>query len=125
MMKKLISLLVFLFLSATDGFLAVAQVRLVRHNRPVSRILVTSSEPSDSTAAALLQDFVKRSTSACLPIFKEEEAGRVRKGDVLIGNEGCNRELVRPDLPEDGYFITTEDECLRILSGGDGNYFIR
>ena len=46
-----------------------AQVNLVRHNKPTSRIVVTTTESADSTAASILQNFVQKSTKAKLPII--------------------------------------------------------
>ena len=97
-----------------------AQVSLVRHNKPVSRIVVTTTESTDSTAAAILQDFIQKSTKAKLPIINGTQAKKIKKGDVLIGNRMSNTPLVSEKLTEDGFLLSTEDGYLRIVSGGDG-----
>ena len=103
---------------------APAQVNLVKDHKPLARIVVTSSEKSDSVAASLLQDFVKRMTRAELPVVGRSVAGKLVKGDVLIGNGSMNGALRKMAdegklLQEDGFLLSTEDGCLRIVSGGD------
>ena len=112
-----------LLLVATASFAAVAtsaQVRLVQNHQPQSRLIVTTSEAADSTAAVLLQDFVRRSTQATLPIVSHREVHKLKKNDVLIGNGLSNAAYVTPQLREDGYLLSTDDGHLRIVSGGDG-----
>ena len=97
-----------------------AQVSLVQKYQPQSRIIVTTGEAADSTAAVLLQDFVERSTQAKLPVYRADEVRKLKKGDVLIGNGLTNAGHVAPQLKEDGYLLSTDDGYLRIVSGGDG-----
>ena len=97
-----------------------AQVNLVRKGKPVSRIVVTTAEKTDSIAATVLQDFVCRISKAKLPIVTSNQLKKgVTKGDVLIGNGLSNKTLNTSELHEDGYLLATEDGYLRIVSGGD------
>ena len=112
-----------IFMVATACFASVAtfaQVHLVQNHKPLSRIVLTTADAADSTAAVLLQDFVERSTQAELPILAYQAKHKARKGDILIGNGLSNARYVTPALKEDGYLLTTEDGCLRIITGGDG-----
>ena len=97
-----------------------AQVNLVRHNKPVSRIVITTETHADSTAASILQNFVQKSTQAQLPIVGASDVKKLKKGDVLIGNGMTNAPFVSDKLTEDGFLLSTEDGYLRIVSGGDG-----
>lgn len=112
-----LTLLSLLFFTAPFCY---AQVSLVRNHKPISRIVVTTDAEADSVAAMLLQDFVGQSTQASLPVLRGNQLKRLRKGDVLIGDGFDNKELVHETLHEDGFWISTEDGFLRIVSGGDG-----
>ena len=112
---KLLSCIAAFSLSAACN----AQVNLVRHNKPVSRIVVTTTESADSTAASILQNFVQKSTKAKLPIVYAAQAKKLKKGDVLIGNGMTNTPFVTNKLTEDGFLLSTDDGFLRIVSGGD------
>ena len=95
-----------------------AQINLVWKGKPASRIVVTTTEKTDSIAASMLQDFVQRISSAKLPIIPSDQLKKgVAKGDVLIGNGLTNEALKTPELKEDGYLLTTEDGHLRVVSG--------
>ena len=120
-MKKKTKLKTLLALAALSVSVASpAQVKLVHNNKPLSRIVMTTPEKSDSIAATLLQDFVKRITNAELPIVSADKAGKkLSKGDVLIGNGLSNQQYQTHELKEDGYLLSTEDGHLRIVSGGD------
>ena len=120
-MKGLFSLKPLLLAALWPCSLAVnAQVQLVRNHRPASRIVVTTDESADAEAADLLQRYVQRITRADLPVLTAGQVKKIKKGDVLIGNGLTNAPLVTPELREDGYLLSTEDGCLRIVSGGDG-----
>ena len=93
-----------------------AQVTLVKQGEPTSRIVVTSNEKTDQTAALLLQDFIKRISDAELPIVKGK---KTKAGDVLIGNGNANQDFITETVTEDGFRICTKDNMLRIISGGD------
>lgn len=102
------------------SIVSTAQVQIVKKNKPASRIVVTTTEKSDSTAALLLQDFVTRITRAQLPVVFTSDAGvKEGKKDILIGNGLTNSSLVTSELKEDGFLLSTEDGRLRIVSGGD------
>ena len=97
-----------------------AQVGLVENGKSKARIVVTTTEKADSTAAVLLQDFVNRITQTKLPIVSVAQLDRrLYKNDIFIGNGLSNKALVTDQLTEDGFLITTEDGHLRIINGGD------
>ena len=96
-----------------------AQVTLVKEGKLQSRIVISSEEKTDITAASILQDFVKRISGASLPIIKNQHS---QKGDVIIGNDPHSTQIFSSDLPklsEDGFLLSTENGCIHILSGGD------
>ncbi len=95
------------------------QVTLVRGAKPRSRIVVTTPSKADSTAAALLQEFVRRISDATLPIVEETTSTKLRRGDVVIGNGLDNTPFVSDRLREDGFLVTVDRDVLRIVSGGD------
>ena len=101
----------------------MSQIQIVKKGKPATRIVVTTAEQADSTAAVLLQDFVKRITKAELPVVfsskSQVKEGKKDKKDILIGNGMSNAPLVTSALTEDGFMLTTEDGRLRILNGGD------
>ena len=98
----------------------MSQIQIVKKGKPATRIVVTTAEQADSTAAVLLQDFVKRITKAELPVvFSSKSQVKEGKKDILIGNGMSNAPLVTSALTEDGFMLTTEDGRLRILNGGD------
>ena len=120
-MKGLNSLKTWLLAAVCAGPLtSTAQVHLVNKSKTDARIVLTTTDQADSTAAVLLQDFVHRITQAQLPIVSADEYGKKEnKNDVFIGNGGSNKPLVNAALKEDGFLVTTEDGRLRIVSGGD------
>ena len=95
---------------------ASAQITAVKHGKPMSRIVLTTLDRQDSVAAAVLQEFTYRISSARLPIVAEKTP---RKGDILIGNGASNQKYVTDQITEDGFWMSTEDGFLRIVSGGD------
>lgn len=78
---------------------ARAEVTPVLKGRPAARIVVVGSEPADSAAAVLLQNFVCRINGAEPPVT---EVGELRKapveGDILVGNGGPDATFDRPGL---------------------------
>lgn len=98
---------------------STAQIKLVENHLPQSRIIVTTSQESDSVAATILQDFINRSTKVKLPVYFHQSHPTIKKGDVLIGNGMSNASLVTDELKEDGFRIHTKDGFLRVVSGGD------
>lgn len=125
MKRELISF----FVSAAvlfSGADTYAQVTFVKSGKAKSRIVVTTREKSDSTAAALLQDFVRRISGAELPVVYNTDYLRlVKKGDILIGNGMDGILSVLPDgrnvvdgLKEDGFHLFTGKGMLRIANGG-------
>lgn len=120
-MIHLSQLKTWLLAAACTGPLTLsAQVQIVKNHKPSSRIVVTTADKADSTAAVLLQDFVKRKTNAELPIVTAAQLrGKEGKKDILIGNGLSNQSWVSDSLREDGFTISTEDGRLRIVSGGD------
>jgi hypothetical protein len=111
-MKKTICTLVILFLTL---FNTHADIVLVKQGKPVSRIIITTSDPFEKQAAVLLQDFIQRVSEAKLPVLYNADP---RKGDIVIGNGASNAALSRDKLSEGGFLITGKDGILRILSGG-------
>lgn len=110
----------FLAASLLCATVVTAQVAPVLRGKPVSRIVVTTGEQADSTAAALLQNFVAQISGAKLPIVQGQALPKAPgKGDILIGNGLSNAAFVTPELKEDGFLLTTKDGALRIVSGGD------
>lgn len=105
---------------------ACAQMTIVSRGKAKSRIVVTTGEKSDSTAAALLQDFVHRISGAELPVSGADGIKSVRKGDILVGN-GLENVLFRlpgggkvtDGLKDDGFRLLTGGGMLRIAGGAD------
>lgn len=120
-MKNLGKLRFTLLAAALAGcWAAAAQVAPVVEGRPAGRIVVTTGEKADSTAAALLRDFVCRISGAELPVVDGRTLAKApRKGDILIGNGLSNASLATGELREDGFLLSTGDGLLRIVSGGD------
>lgn len=120
-MKNLVKLkLSLLAAGLLGGWAASAQVAPVVGGRPAARIVVTTGEQADSTAAALLRDFVGRISGAELPLVDGRTLAKApRKGDILIGNGLSNSRFVTDELQEDGFLLSTDDGLLRIVSGGD------
>jgi hypothetical protein len=93
-----------------------AQVTIVKHNKPQSRILLLSNTETDRTAAQLLQDFTQRITGATLPIVTDN---KVRKGDILISNHPQDK-----SIKEDGFRLKTEKDNLHIIgAAGKGTIY--
>ena len=99
-------------LAALSAFLwmadASAQLTLVKDGKAVSRIVLSEKNDINHQAADLLQDFVQRISGASLPIVE----GKAKAGDVVIGGKSA-------EAGEDGFTICTEQNQLRITSGGD------
>lgn len=87
---------------------ASAQLTLVKDGKAVSRIVLSEKNDINHQAADLLQDFVQRISGASLPIVE----GKAKAGDVVIGGKSA-------EAGEDGFTICTEQNQLRITSGGD------
>lgn len=101
---RIISLLTAITINAN------AQITVVDNGKPVSRIVVDKDNHTDMQAAELLQDFVKRISSAELKII---DTDRLRKGDIVIGHGD------KTGLSEDGFRLVTDNDRLYISSGGD------
>ncbi len=82
------------------------QTRIVSGGRPSGRIIST-----DSTAAALFQDFIGRISDVTIPIVPPSTTPR--KGDVVI------RRSADKSVKEDGYRISTAPGYLLIEGGED------
>jgi hypothetical protein len=91
-----------------------AQVCLIKSSVPQSRIVLSSSNQADVSAAYLLQDFAKRITSATIPIVAD---GSFRKGDVIIGGEPSHK------IKQDGFYLSTKGGFLRIIGVGNGSIY--
>ncbi len=87
---------------------ASAQLTLVKDGKAVSRIVLSEKSEINYQAADLLQDFVQRISGASLPIVE----GKAKSGDVVIGGKSA-------EAGEDGFTLCTEQNQLRITSGGD------
>lgn len=87
---------------------ASAQLTLVKDGKAVSRIVLSEKSEINRQAADLLQDFVQRISGASLPIME----GKAKSGDVVIGGKSA-------EAGEDGFTLCTEQNQLRITSGGD------
>lgn len=87
---------------------ASAQLTLVKDGKAVSRIVLSEKSEINRQAADLLQDFVQRISGASLPIVE----GKAKSGDVVIGGKSA-------EAGEDGFTICTEQNLLKITSGGD------
>ncbi len=106
---------------------ASAQMQMVKNGKAKSRIVITTGEKADSTAAELLQDFVRRISGAELPVTGDMQGLKsFRKGDILIGNGLEHILFSLPDggkasdgLKDDGFRLLTDNGMLRIASGGD------
>lgn len=105
------------FLMSQSSF---AQVQLVKNSKPTSRIVVAGSDSTDMKAASLLQDFIQEVSGAQIPIVKNTTA---KKNDIAIGTAAnptlASNNSITNQLKEDGFLISTNDNVLRILSGGD------
>ena len=87
---------------------ASAQLTLVKDGKAVSRIVLSEKSEINRQAADLLQDFVQRISGASLPIVE----GEAKSGDVVIGGKS-------EEAGEDGFTLCTEQNQLKITSGGD------
>ena len=87
---------------------ASAQLTLVKDGKAVSRIVLSEKSEINRQAADLLQDFVQRISGASLPIVE----GKAKSGDVVVGGKSA-------EAGEDGFTICTEQNLLKITSGGD------
>lgn len=87
---------------------ASAQLTLVKDGKAVSRIVLSEKSEINRQAADLLQDFVQRISGASLPIVE----GKAKSGDVVIGGKSA-------EAGEDGFTLCSEQNQLRITSGGD------
>lgn len=87
---------------------ASAQLTLVKDGKAVSRIVLSEKSEINRQAADLLQGFVQRISGASLPIVE----GKAKSGDVVIGGKSA-------EADEDGFTLCTEQNQLRITSGGD------
>lgn len=106
-MKKLISIIIYVFVCA---FAATASVTLVRNGKPEGRI-VAGTSVVDIKAAHLLNDFIGRISGAQLPVVGQDV--KPRKGDVVISGPYTD------GLTEDGFRLSTGGGRLFISSGGD------
>lgn len=87
---------------------ASAQLTLVKDGKAVSRIVLSEKSEINRQAADLLQEFVQRISGASLPIVE----GKAKSGDVVIGGKSA-------EAGEDGFTLCTEQNQLKITSGGD------
>lgn len=106
-MKPLILLSALLFASGIAS--ADAQTVVVRRGKPAARIVTAQQTPAETTAAHLLQRFVRESSGATLPVLS---GAAPRRGDILIGASDT------AGLTKDAFRIRTADGVLRISSGG-------
>ncbi len=119
-MKHKILPAVLLLSGLLHASMASSQVQLVKNEKPTSRIVVCGDDDVDMRAALLLQDFVGRISGAKIPIVQN---AKVKKNDVAIGycaNPSLqNNAAITSQLSEDGFYASTTDGVLRIVSGGD------
>lgn len=108
-------------LSVCIGSNLSAQMSLVKEGKTKSKIILSTDTPTERTAATLFQNFVQKISGCQLPIVTNQPS---RKGDVVIGNRQVtgNKELeaALPSLTTDGFYLSTTDGLLRLISG-DGN----
>lgn len=105
-MKKTVQItMLLLFLCYVE---AAAQTDIVRNGRSVSEIVMTDSSQDTREAAVLLQDFVRRISSAELKIT--DTPGR--KGNIFIGGKAPE------GVGEDGFTIECHNGQLHISGGG-------
>ncbi|MCM1501377.1 MAG: DUF4838 domain-containing protein [Bacteroidales bacterium] len=98
-----------------------AQVCPVHKGKAQGKIVLTTRESTDSTAAAVLQDFFRRISGASLQVIDGSTMKKApAKGDILIGCGMSNSAFISSEVHEDGFRICTEDGFLRII-GGSGN----
>ncbi|MBX2921338.1 MAG: DUF4838 domain-containing protein [Chitinophagaceae bacterium] len=109
------SFFILLLLSLYFHSLLPAQVTLVKNRKPAGRIILTSDNSTDAAAARLLQDFVERITQSKLSIQKTNQ---VKPNDVIIGNEGINKNVRKEQLSEDGFRVVCNNHILQIITGG-------
>lgn len=88
-----------------------AQLSLVRDRKTTSRIIISTNNPTEHTAANLLQNFIQKTSGCQLPIVHNQTA---RKGDVLISS---NKKL--PSVTAGGFLLSTQHGVLRISSSND------
>lgn len=86
-----------------------AQMTVVKKGKPAARIVCAEDTPVNRQAAELLQDFVKRISSATLDITS---GVKTKKGDIVIGG-------TTDKAGEDGFEILCQDGTMTIRSGGD------
>ena len=113
---------IFLFFCILCTLSLHAQVTLTHKGQAVSRIVLDTQNPTDSTAAALLQRFVAEMSGARLPVIDYRETS-LRPHDVCIGDfqrsGWTTPSAILDSLVPDGFLLDTYDGYLRIVSGGD------
>ncbi|HRO46486.1 DUF4838 domain-containing protein [Agriterribacter sp.] len=92
-----------------------AQVVLVKNGKPSGRIVLTSGDSVDTEAARLLQDFAERITGAKLLIQKTDQ---IKKNDIVISNDGYNKNVQKDKLSEDGFRVVHNNHTLQVVTGG-------
>lgn len=109
----------FLILFSIIPYLSFAQISLVKNGKSVSRILADTNNETDKQAAIILQDFIQRISGTEIPIITHTSP--IKKGDILIGNFQLPiNGFSVSDIKEDGFYISTRDNCLRIIGGERG-----
>lgn len=119
-MKKLLALIVLLFLLVTISSTKAQSFTLVNNGIPKSRIILPAKPAiTEIQAAKVLQDYIERMSGALLPI--EDDKVKQQAGEILIGN--VNRkflnEVPKEKLDKDGIFIRSDSKSLLITGGND------
>jgi hypothetical protein len=116
-MKKTIVLFVAFVLAAN----IVSAVDVVRHSKPAGRIVVGTSNNTDTEAATLLDSFILKITGIQLPIITK--VGRAKPGDIIIKTLGKSDPLYR-SIDEDGFMLLSGDRSFSVLgAAGKGTLY--
>ncbi len=92
------------------------EVTIVKNGRPDSRIVIAGSTAADTTAAILLQRFVRESSGAELPVTGVTPKAQPRKGDIVISSTANA-------LTEDAFRISTEGGIIKISGNAKGTIY--
>lgn len=111
-MKTFLLKVGFIFLTVLLSNPIHAQLSLVRDGKTTSRIIISANNPTEHSAATLLQNFIQKTSGCQVPIVYNQTA---RKGDVLINS---NQKL--PSVTADGFSLSTQHGVLRV-SSSNGN----
>lgn len=96
------------------------QVTLVKKGKPVGRIIINSTNPTNLEASKLLNRFINEVSGAELVVLDFTPKLKLKKGDVFIGVETPQNSELRDQLTEDGFLIQSDAHQLWI--NGEGKH---